>query len=184
MPTQATSFATGLILCSVSFSLGVIYSNWAYDYFTLWVSRPTEEAFLSSLEHYKAWYRMPPFLAHFHHFVMGFGFIGLFTKLYKPSESNKLFDGGALFLYVIAVVFYITNLVKGVATADSGNWGDINYETGVNVIAASQVFIVLVLLGVVGLQLGQYWAEKEDERILEEFQKSEQNEAAKSKKEK
>ncbi|ANB11744.1 Shr3p [Sugiyamaella lignohabitans] len=165
MPTSATSFSTGLILCATSFSLGAIYSNWAYDYYTLWTSHPTNESFALSLSHYQTWANMPTFLHHVHHFIIGLGFLGLFIKLYKPSESNTLFDGGSLFLYVIAVAFYISNLQRGVFSAVAGEWGDVDEHTGINVIAATQVFIVLVLLGVVGLQFGQYWAELEDATI-------------------
>jgi hypothetical protein len=177
MPTSATSFSTGLILCATSFSLGVIYSNWAYDYNTLWTSNPSDDAFKLSLIHYKTWANMPAFLHHVHHFIMGLGFVGLFVKLYRPSESNTLFDGGSLFLYVIAVAFYLTNLRKGVASAVAGEWGDVDEHTGVNVIAASQVFIVLVLLGVAGLQLGQYWAELEDANIVAQAEQEEAKEA-------
>lgn len=47
------------------------------------------------------------------HIVLCTGFVGLLLKLYKPSESNMLFDGASLVLYTIATAMYISNIVKG-----------------------------------------------------------------------
>ncbi|CAN6610843.1 secretory component protein Shr3p [Trichomonascus vanleenenianus] len=182
MPTSAASFSTGLILCAVSFSLGVLYSNWAYDYYTLWVSNPTSEAFARSLRHYQTLASMPQFLYHVHHAFIGLGFIGLLVKLYRPSESNKLFDGGSLFLYLCAVGMYLTNLRRGANAALDGEWGDVDEKTGLNVIAATECMIVLVLLGVVGLQLGQYWAEWEDQKIIAQAEAEEKKQKEQEKK--
>lgn len=169
---------------AVSFSLGVCYSNWAYDYYTLWKT-PADDAFARSLAHYVNWYNMPMFFHHVHHVTALIGLIGLFLKLYKPSESNKLFDGGSLFLYVVGVVIYLTNLRRGGASADAGEWGEVDEHTGINIIAASQVLIVLTFIGILGLQVGQYWAEVEDAKILSQAQteEDEQTAAATSEKE-
>lgn len=161
---------------AVSFSLGVLYSNWAYDYFTLWQRPSIPEAFELSLNHYKQWGSLPSFLYHVHHAIAGLGFIGLFLKLYKPSESNKLFDGASLFLYMVGFVIYLTNLRIGVGSAVSGEWGEVDMFTGINVIAASEVMIVFTFLGVLGLQVGQYWAEHEDKRVYLQAMEEERKE--------
>ncbi|KAA8915674.1 hypothetical protein TRICI_002186 [Trichomonascus ciferrii] len=184
MPTSATSFSTGLVLCATSFSLGVLYSNWGYDYYTLWTSGPTADAFARSLQHYQTWASMPAFLYHVHHFIMGLGILGLLIKLYKPSESNKLFDGGSMFLYILGIAIYLTNLRQGAEAVLTRQWGDVDEHTGINVIAASQVFIVFTLLGVAGLQLGQYWAEWENARIVARAAAEEQKEKEQEKKSK
>lgn len=108
---------------------------------------------------------MPTFLKHVHHFIMSIGMVGLFIKLYRPSESNKLFDGGSLVLYVVAIAFYLINLRVGAEATVTGEWGDVDQNTGINVIAATQVFIVFALLGILAMQFGQYWAEAEDAKI-------------------
>lgn len=109
---------------------------------------------------------------------MFLGLAGLLIKLYKPSESNKLFDGGSLFLYVLGIAIYLSNLRQGAEASLTREWGDVDEHTGINVIAASQVFIVFTLLGVIGLQIGQYWAEWENTRILARAAAAEQQEAA------
>jgi predicted membrane channel-forming protein YqfA (hemolysin III family) len=47
--------------------------------------------------------------------VIGVGVCGHLVKLYKPNESNYLFDGASLVLYMIAVVLYGTSIMKGTA---------------------------------------------------------------------
>ncbi|KAF5112394.1 hypothetical protein DV495_001580 [Geotrichum candidum] len=173
MPTSSTSVATGLIIGAVSFSLGVCYSNWSYDYYTLW-QQPVDAAFERSLAHYQNWYNMPMFFHHVHHLCAVLGMIGFFFKLYKPSEANKLFDGGSLFLYMVGVVIYLTNLRRGGASAVANDWGEVDEHTGINIIAASQVLIVLTFLGVIGLQIGQYWAEIEDSKLAAKAQEEEE----------
>lgn len=182
MPTRATSFATGLILGATSFSLGVIYTNWAYDYNTLWTHQARQDLYELSLRHYQTLGSIPKFLAHVHHFIIGLGLLGIFIKLYKPSESNKLFDGGTLILYVIAISLYVSNIIVGIRSAIARNWGDVDENTGINVIAASQVFIVLVLLGVFVLQIGQYWAEKDEASSVAEAEEQSNNNNKKKKK--
>lgn len=163
------------IYIAVSFSLGVCYSNWAYDYYTLW-TRSGDDAFARSLAHYQNWYNMPMFFHHVHHVCALLGLVGLFLKLYKPSEANKLFDGGSLFLYMVGIVIYLTNLRRGGASADAREWGEVDEQTGLNIMAASQVLIVLTFLGVLGLQVGQYWAEVEDAKVLKQYLEEEEKE--------
>ena len=112
-------------------------------------------------------------------------------KLYKPSESNMLFDGGSLVLYMIAVIVYLTNIVKGLRIVSVGAYGegidvlsqerldDVDLGTGVDqetgssvlgrednlkVLAASNTILALVLVGVLVLQVGQWYAERAEEK--------------------
>lgn len=125
------------------------------------------------------------------HIITAVGLIGLVMKLYKPSESNMLFDGGSLVLYMIAVVVYLTNIVKGLRIVSIGTYGEgiqnmrqerlddvdlgtgIDQENGVSVLgrednlkvlAASNTILALVLVGVLVLQAGQWYAERAEEK--------------------
>ncbi|KAK9452000.1 Shr3 amino acid permease chaperone [Limtongia smithiae] len=169
MPTPNRSFSTSLILCSTSFFLGMIFVNWTYDHGTLWMTAPAPEAFASSKQHYAMLASEPPVIRNAFHFVVGLGLLGFVIKLYKPSESNKLFDGGSLVLYMAGLIIYLTNLHNGFQSVLSGEWGDVDEATGINVIAASQVIIALTLMGVLGLQVGQYWAEVQDAAEEEQY---------------
>ena len=45
--------------------------------------------------------------------VISVGIFGHLVKLYKANESNYLFDGASLVLYMIAVILYGTSLMQG-----------------------------------------------------------------------
>lgn len=104
-----------------------------------------------------------------------------------------LFDGGSLVLYMIAVVIYMTNIVKGLRIVSLGQYGeglknalgdsaradDIDVGTGVDVetgndvlgrednlkvLSASNTILALVLVGVLVLQIGQWYAERVEEK--------------------
>lgn len=137
------------------------------------------------------------------------GLAGLIIKLYKPSESNMLFDGGSLVLYMVAIIVYITNIVKGLRIVSDGTYGLLSMEqmnedqrdevnpagydreTGhtilgrednLKVLAASNTILALVLVGVLMLQAGQWYAERSDEKerkkIMEEELKAKKEAAS------
>ncbi|KAJ8098845.1 Shr3 amino acid permease chaperone [Lipomyces tetrasporus] len=174
MPTSSRSFSTSLILCSSSFLLGVLFVNWTYDHKTLWTPNPTAEVFALAKQHYTQLATEPVIIQHVFHTVVGLGLLGFVIKLYKPSESNKLFDGGSLVLFMAGLIIYLTNVRRGFFSVLDGDWGDVDEQTGINVIAASQVIIAFTLLGVLGLQVGQYYAEVQDDREQAEFEREQQ----------
>ncbi|KAK6204558.1 Shr3 amino acid permease chaperone [Scheffersomyces amazonensis] len=169
---------SALIIATTSFILGAVYGNLPYDIGTLWSKDETGAAFANSLAHYQTWGNTPNHVHYIFHFVLGLGLLGCFIKLYKPQEDAKYFEYGTLGFLMIAIIIYLTNLRVGVNSAISGNWGEVDAETGLNVMAASQVMIVLVLLGVFVLQGGLYYAEWYDERLKEDFYKKEAEIAA------
>lgn len=165
---------TGLIVSATSFCLGVIFSNWPYDYRTLYSSVPaTDEFFKESLEHYKLWGNSPSLILNTYHVVIGIGFIGCFIKIFKPSEEAKMFEYGTLGLYMLATVIYLTNVRTGILSAMYNQWGEVDERTGINVVAASQAMIVFVLVLVLVLQGGLYYAEWENERMLKKYYEEE-----------
>ncbi|PSK40376.1 hypothetical protein C7M61_000011 [Candidozyma pseudohaemuli] len=166
---------TGLIIAATSFGLGVVYSNSAYDYNTLW--KYDAEGFARSLAHYSNWANAPMRIHHILHFVIFLGLSGCFIKLYKPLDDSKYFEYGTLGLMMVGIVIYLTNLRIGVNSCITGQWGEVDQNTGINVMAASQFLIVIALLGVLILQAGLYYAEWYDEKIKREFLEKEAAEA-------
>ena len=95
------------------------------------------------------------------HGVIGVGIFGHLVKLYKPNESNYLFDGASLVLYMIAVVLYGTSILKGIfpntayggshdkgfGSINTGDFGDLTKVDTLRVIAASHVILAVVLIG-------------------------------------
>jgi hypothetical protein len=130
------------------------------------------------------------------HIMVGTGFLGFFVKLFRPSEANMLFDGAGLVLYVIGVGIYITNIIKGLRAVDAGIWdadgnplpsqtdaathmagqaGEVvlGREDSLKVLAASNTILALVLVGVLVLMAGQWYAERKDREEAEKLDREE-----------
>lgn len=131
------------------------------------------------------------------HIVIFLGLAGILGKLYKPSESNMLFDGASLVLYMCGVTIYIANIVKGLRLASGGKYGAelagsgagagvgqggeekvlkegeqvLGREDSLKVLAASNTILALVLLGLLALQAGQWYAERKEMQEAEMLEK-------------
>jgi hypothetical protein len=115
--------------------------------------------------------RSPPILPRLLHAIIFTGLLGFFAKLWKPSESNMLFDGSSLVLYMIGVIMYGTNVIRGLRTVESGEYGEeIGRDDTMKVMAASQVILALVLVGVLALQSGQWYAERKEGQEAEKLE--------------
>ncbi|KFA71324.1 hypothetical protein S40288_09416 [Stachybotrys chartarum IBT 40288] len=196
----SSSFATFMIIGPTCFFLGILFAAFPYDFPLLWTKAPLPETFLDELEtHLKFLHQSPPIIARLLNIIGTVGFIGLFWKLFRPSEANFLFDGASLILYSIGVAVYIANIVKGLRLVSSGIWdtdkglrhgsepGEVilSREDSLKVMAASNTILALVLVGVLVLQAGQWYAEKrelEDEKEIEQKEAAPANKAASKKK--
>ncbi|EAU39421.1 conserved hypothetical protein [Aspergillus terreus NIH2624] len=119
------SFATFLIVCPTSFFLGIIFSLFPYDYPILWSTTPTPASHYDYLEaHLQFLHASPPLIPRILHIVIFLGLAGLVAKLYRPSESNMLFDGASLVLYMCGITVYIANIVKGLRLVSDGKYGN------------------------------------------------------------
>ncbi|KAH3675956.1 hypothetical protein WICMUC_002252 [Wickerhamomyces mucosus] len=161
---------SALIIAGTFFFLGLLAGNLPYDFKTLY-TQASDADFDNSLKHYQTWAQIPTVALHLLHSFIGLGFIGILIKLYKPSEDAKYFEYGSLLFYVIAFCIYLTNLRTGAESAVIGEWGEVDYKTGINVIAASEAMIAFLLLGVLLLQGGLYYGEWEFQQRLEAFNK-------------
>ncbi|CAG8888550.1 unnamed protein product [Penicillium egyptiacum] len=182
MAFKSGSFATFLIVCPTCFFLGIIFSLFPYDYPILWSTVLTPAAHYDYLEaHLRFLHASPPLIPRILHIVIFLGLAGLLTKLYKPSESNMLFDGASLVLYMCGVTVYIANIVKGLRLASAGQYGAelassadekeqiLGREDSLKVLSASNTILALVLVGILVLQAGQWYAERKDAQEDESF---------------
>jgi len=108
-------------------------------------------------------YDSPPLIGRVLHAVILIALLSFIVKLYKPSESNALFDGASLVLFMVAVIVYGSNTIKGMQIIKTGDYGeDVPQLTSLQVVAASNTIMALVLIGVLLLQSGQWYAEKKE----------------------
>lgn len=174
------------------FFLGMLFSSFPFDYPLLWTSDVTPPEYYDFLEtHLRFMHAAPPVIPRILHIAVAVGFLGFFTKLFKPSESNLLFDGASLALYTVGVIVYLTNIVKGLRIITLGTYlapegvteAVVGREDSMRVLAASNTILALVLVGVLVLQAGQWYAERKDADETERFEKEqEEKQAAKSQK--
>lgn len=179
---------------AVCFFLGIVFAQFPYDFPLLWTSDEVAPAYLDQLEtHLKFLHAAPPLIARILHISVGTGFLGFFIKLFRPSEANMLFDGAGLVMYVIGVGIYITNIIKGLRTVTAGIWDEagetreapisgevvLGREDSLKVLAASNTILALVLVGVLVLQTGQWYAERKDKEEVEKLDQEEKEEKEK-----
>jgi hypothetical protein len=151
-----------------------------YDYPILWSTTPTPASHFDYFEaHLRFLHASPPLIPRILHIVIFLGLAGLITKLYRPSESNMLFDGASLVLYMCGITVYIANIVKGLRLASAGQYGAelattpedkeqiLGREDSLKVLAASNTILALVLVGILVLQAGQWYAERKDAQEYE-----------------
>lgn len=142
-------------------------------------------------DHIKFIFNSPPLISRMLHIVIGVAILGFMIKLYKMNESNMLFDGASLVLYMCSVVVYIANTVKGMRTVDAGAYGGMTQEDGepkfqgrpgdesdfigredsLRVMAASNTILALMLVGVLVLQAGQWYAQRKEAEEMEQMDK-------------
>jgi len=185
MAWTSGSFATFLIVCPTAFFLGIIFSLFPYDYPLLWSTAPTSASHYDFFEaHLRFLHASPLLIPRMLHIVIFVGLAGLVTKLYRPSESNMLFDGASLVLYMCGVIVYIANIVKGLRIVSTGEYGGtemvgdgeqvLGREDSLKVMAASNTILALVLVGVLVLQAGQWYAERKEQQETEDLNKKDE----------
>ena len=165
----------------------MLFALFPYDYPILWTN-PTGAlagAFDLYETHLSTLYASPPLITRIFHMVISVGLGGFFWKLYKPSESNMLFDGASLVLYVCAITMYLTNTVRGLKVVSErayemdvkvdaeqariGELVEVSREEGLSVLAASNAILALMLLGVLVLQCGQWYADRKQKQEEEKM---------------
>ncbi|KAG6029351.1 hypothetical protein E4U41_000385 [Claviceps citrina] len=173
------SFSTFMIIGPTCFFLGILFAWFPYDFPLLWSKEPVPDGYYDQLEtHLRFIHQSPPLIGRVLNIIVSVGFLGMFIKLFRPSEANFLFDGASLILYTIGVAVYISNIVKGLRTVSAGFWDSDEYrkaaaglaegeivlgrEDSLRVLSASNTILALVLIGVLVLQAGQWYAEKRD----------------------
>lgn len=178
-----------------------------YDYPLLWTSDPLPPTYLDELStHLKFVHGSPPLIGRVLNIMIAMGFLGFFIKLFRPSEANMLFDGASLLMYLIGVGVYVANIVKGLRMVTVDYWNSDDYrdavrardearasgstggevvlgrEDSLKVLSASNTILALVLVGILVLQAGQWYAERKDREEAAKVDKAEMEKEKSSKK--
>ena len=165
----------------------------------------SREPYLNLLEtHLRFLNATPPLIARVLHLVIGTGLAGIIAKLYKATEANYLFDGASLVLYICGITVYASNIIRGLKIATDGKYDTpdestmraaeaaasgkakmgeyVGREDSLKVVAASNTILALVLVGILVLQGGQWYAQKKEAAEMEEMDRvADQKKAAREK---
>ncbi|KAH9860412.1 hypothetical protein J1614_011743 [Plenodomus biglobosus] len=183
------NFAQFLVVGPTCFFLGILFAQLPYDYNVLWTLPEDRTLYFNILEeHIKFMYASPAIVSRILNIAIGTGILGFLIKLFKPNQANMLFDGASLVLYLAGITVYLTNIVKGFRVVTAGIYGDvtkanpgelteddaadyISREDTLRVFAASNTILALILVGVLVLQAGQWYAKRAEEKELAEFER-------------
>jgi hypothetical protein len=174
------------------FFLGILFIMLPYDYHVLWTTPPDRTPYFTAQEtNLRILHTSPPLIARILNLVVGTGLLGFVIKLgWKPTEANMLFDGASLVLYMCGVTVYLANIVKGLRAASAGSYAPpadpnlppvvrvredgttqveelLSREDSLRVMAASNTILALVLVGVLVLQAGQWYAQNKEREEIE-----------------
>lgn len=184
----ATCFFLGILFAMFPYDYNVLWSTPPLSPLADPASSPRAPFFDLQEAHLKFLHASPALISRVLHIVIGTGLLGFIMKLYKPSEANMLFDGASLALYMCGVAVYAANIVKGLRTVTAGAYGGkvleegetlvakamegeeggfIGREDSLRVMAASNTILALVLVGVLVLQAGQWYAQRKEEEEIE-----------------
>lgn len=194
IPPPATCFFLGLLFASFPYDYYVLWATPQASDSALSLSdsaaiTAAREPYMARLEtHLRIMHQSPPLINRILHIAIGTGLLGFLVKLYKPSEANMLFDGASLVLYMCGITVYVANIVKGLRVVTDGSYGldptgkplDVDgHEAGaamvmgrddsLRVLAASNTILAVILMGVLILQAGQWYAQKREEDEIDEF---------------
>lgn len=155
-----------------------------YDFPLLWDKNPIAEGYLDVYEaHLKFMHDAPPLISRILNISFVVALLGLLIKMWRPSEANFLFDGASLILYLIGFAVYTSNTIRGLRSVSEGIWKTEEWQAtregrfqgevvlgrpdSLKVLAASNTILALILVGVLVLQAGQWYAERTDRKEAE-----------------
>ncbi|CAO3632458.1 unnamed protein product [Cunninghamella blakesleeana] len=160
-----------LILCSCFFAFGTYWSDWAFDYYFLWVN-PVDhpDAFSRAVNYYTAQTDIPNILKYIPLINLFIGALGFSAGLANMTDGNILFDGASCVLLFLGLSTYTTSVRPALETiTTSSDKGEL--LAALKNIAAAHFIIVLAITGIVGLQLAHLFAiRKTDKAELTEEQ--------------
>lgn len=170
-----------LILINFStFTLfGMLISQWNYDIPVLFDQAGESSRFDRFLQHYYSFNNIPLYIVIFYGFVYGLGLLGSIVRITKPNPDFQMFEYGTFVLLFLFLCVFLTNVKTGIETCSNRKWGDVSEKQGLQVLAASNLILFAILVGVIILQAGLWYTKWDYKKRLAEFYEEEKNEALK-----
>ncbi|KAH3901471.1 related to Secretory component protein SHR3 [Saccharomycodes ludwigii] len=177
------TIATGLILTSSTFIIGMFFNNFTYDLHVLFSKDATQATFDNSLRHYQALYYSHPAFNYTFYTIAAIGCLAHAVRLYKPNPDMQTFEYISLGLYVMGFCVYLTNIRTGLESSVIRNWGEVSENQGLAIIGSSNIILIMLYFGVLCLQAGIWYTDWDYQLRLKEYyaqEKKEQNQKDKA----
>ncbi|KAF8141697.1 Shr3 amino acid permease chaperone [Boletus edulis] len=178
-------FKQGAVLASCSFFLGVLFICFFVDYRILYQDL-TEDTIKDGFQFYATFFNAPPAIKALLHGFIGVGLTGLVAKLLLWDESAIFFDGSSLAAYLFTISVYLAVTIpclRTMVTPAEVDTMDDRIEA-LKILSAGNTIMMLVLAAILGLQGGQEYARRTEQRELAKLEKAEKEGAARSRSEK
>ncbi|OWZ68547.1 hypothetical protein J010_00506 [Cryptococcus neoformans] len=186
--TYKMGFQQSAVLGSCAFLLGMVFVSQVVD-IPLLYQPVTPEAIDNAYKFYEMWWEAPGAVKALFHVALGLPLVVLLIKLHKWSESAVFFDGSCIVMHLATVVLYLTvhinsfrtflyestvassyTILPPQAPRDVPPTADERIEA-VRVLAAGNALVGLLTLGVMGMQIGQEYAKRVEEREEREVER-------------
>ncbi|KAI9633235.1 ER membrane protein SH3-domain-containing protein [Dioszegia hungarica] len=174
-------FASSIVLGSSAFVLGMIFVAQAVD-IPLLYQPVTDQAIENAYTFYGIWWEAPGAIKALFHVALILPLVVLLGKLHRWSESAMFFDGSAIFLQSAIIILYLSIHVQSLRTFLPDSHTTTSFSIlptppprltpatesekveAVRVLAAGNALVALLVLGVMGMQVGQEYARRLEER--------------------
>ncbi|GAA95797.1 uncharacterized protein L969DRAFT_94833 [Mixia osmundae IAM 14324] len=154
---------TGVLLFASSFLLGAFFTHWSVDYKTLWTSKLLDSSVKSAHIYYHDLVRAPAWVSLILYGVSVLGLGSTLAKMVEMNQSTLLFDGASLFLQLTTLATYhfdIRNAFDLLPPLSAGSAASAALVGVLKELASAHTIIAVALTGVIGLQAGQFYADK------------------------
>ncbi|KAH7107346.1 ER membrane protein SH3-domain-containing protein [Auriculariales sp. MPI-PUGE-AT-0066] len=167
------SLRPALIVSTISFMLGALFTHWMADSLTLWKSPLTDSSVRAAVSYYAILtgpHSFPLPMLGFLWAVIGLGAAALAASAWRGEAFNVMFDGASIFLFLMGAYVYFNDVLPDLwflASHHSVLKGSKDVPTILvkpTVDIASRHLVCCVLLtGIIVLQAARLWAENEQD---------------------
>lgn len=165
--------------------LGMVISQWNYDIPILFDHEASASKFDAFLTHYNNFNSISKSSVIIYGVIYGVGLLGAIVRIVNPHPDYQLFEYGTFVLLFLFVCVFLTNVKTGIETCKHRNWGDVSENQGLQVLAASNLILLAIVIGIIILQGGLWYTKWDYQKRLAvfnmEIKKEEEEKLAKEK---
>nr|XP_019048201.1 hypothetical protein I302_01966 [Kwoniella bestiolae CBS 10118]OCF27131.1 hypothetical protein I302_01966 [Kwoniella bestiolae CBS 10118] len=147
----------------------------------------TDQAIENAYTFYGIWWESPGAVKALFHVALGLPLIALLVKLHKWNESAMFFDGSSIAMHLACIILYLTVHIQSLRTFLPESTTLTTYSIlptpppreilptesekveAVRVLSAANALVGLLTLGVIGMQVGQEYARRQEEKEQREI---------------